>query len=205
MPASPSRPAGGADVLDYLLGDQALWPRYGDTNHHQHQNLEPSRVCWTKYTLGWSFECWRWDDSYVYHDVDHAIDSRRWEFYRLGDGRWLPRRIAPGTVWTMEVNTDIHWFDADCAPLPVRPFTYRLHAWLAGSMDAGGDLGVRDVLILEYQPDPLHAGPNTAEDFYFAKGAGWYRWTRGAADVKFNRLGGVARRPTPLCARDFQG
>src|SRR5688572_26999434 len=68
------------DVLDYVLGAPETWPRFGPTNHHQHQNLEPDRACWTKYTLGWSYECWRWDDDYIYHAVDHAIDgARRWE------------------------------------------------------------------------------------------------------------------------------
>jgi hypothetical protein len=205
-PASPPRPAAAEDVLDYVVGASALWPRHGDPNHHQHQNLEPSRVCWTKYTLGWSFECWRWDEAYVYHQVDHAIDgARRWEFYTFSDGRWLPRRMTPGVVWTLDVANEVHWYDADCAPLPPRPATYRVRAWLAGALDAGGDLGRRDVLMLEYQPDASNGSPDSIEHFYFAKGAGWYRWTRGAAGVTFNRLGGVARPPTPLCARDFQG
>ena len=70
--------------------------------------------------------------------------------------------------------------------------------------DAGGDLGRRDIIVLEYQPNPQLAEPGTAERFYFAKGAGWYRWTRGSADVQFNLVGGVARPPTPLCERDFR-
>jgi hypothetical protein len=162
-PTSPSQPANAEDVLEYIVGDPALWPRHGAPNHHQHQNLEASRVCWTKYTLGWSFECWRWDDAYVYHEVDHAIDARRWEFYTFSDGRWLPRRITPGVVWTLDVDTEIRWFDADCAPLPVRPVSYRVRAWLAGSQETGGDLGIRDVLILEYQPNAIHASPDSIE------------------------------------------
>src|SRR5688572_5478905 len=75
------------DVLDYVLGAPETWPRFGPTNHHQHQTIVGDRVFWTKYTLGWSYEAWRWDEAYVYHAVDHAIDgNRRWEHYIFSDG-----------------------------------------------------------------------------------------------------------------------
>ncbi len=194
------------DVLEYVIGDAATWPRHGDPSHFQHQHLETDRVCWTKYTLPWSYECWRWDATYVYHVVDHAIDGRRWEHYMFSDGRWLPRRLVKGQVWSLILlDNRLVWYDADCSPEPARPAPYRVSAWHAGAMEAGGDLGVRDVVILAYQPDPLHHAPNTEEHFYFAKGAGWYRWTRGAAEVTFNRLGGAAPAPTPLCDRDYEG
>jgi hypothetical protein len=206
-PSAPSR-AGTLDVLDYLIGMPDTWPRYGDTNHHQHQVVDVAerRVTWTKYTLGWMFEAWRWDANYVYHVVDHAIDNQRWEHYVFSDGRWMPRRLTPGIVWELYLaDNRLTWYDADCNPRSERPAPYRVRAWHAGLMDAGGDLGVRDVIVLAYQPSPGSAEANTEELFYFAKGAGWYRWTRGAADVRFNRIGGVARLPTPLCAKDFQG
>jgi hypothetical protein len=192
------------DVLDFLVGDPLLWPRMGD--QHQHQVAQPQRVCWTKYTLGWMFECWTWDDEWVYHEVDHGIDSRRWEHYTFSDGRWLPRRIVPGEVWTLDLRDNrITWVDAECVPQPERPAPYRVRAWFEPHFDAGGDLGIRDVIVLEYQPDPEHAPAGTAEHFYFAKNAGWFLWTRGGIRVAFNRLGGLARQPTPWCARDFVG
>jgi len=208
--ASPTQPTVATetvDVLDYVIGDPALWPRHGEPNHHQHQNLEPNRVCWTKYTLGWSYECWRWDDYQMYHDVDHAIDGRRWEYYRFTDGRWLPRHLVSGTVWTLDVATNrIRWVDAECQAQPDRDFPYKLRAWLEPAVATGGDLGVRDVLVLEYEPyDSRNPQMEHPERFYFAKGAGWYRWTGAdGSGVTFNRVGGVARTPTPLCARDFQ-
>ena len=197
----PSAPP--VDVLDFLLGDAALWPRFGD--QHQHQLIEPGRVCWTKYTLGWSYECWRWDDKWIYHDVDHAIDGTRWVHYSFSDARWLPRWLTPGEVWELDVVANsIRWVDADCNPQPERPFPYRVRAWIEPRFDAGGDLGTRDVVILEYQPDPLFASPDTAERFHLARGAGWFLWTRGPGiRISFNKLGGVARARTPLCARDF--
>jgi hypothetical protein len=202
-PVSATAPA--VDVLEFLVGDASLWPRYGDTNHHQHQILDTSKVCWTKYTLPWMFECWRWDDQWVYHEVDHGIDARRWEHYIFSDGRWMPRRLTPGEIWTLDVvDNQLRWFDAECQPLPERPFPYRMRAWFEPRFDAGGDLGIRDVLVLEYQGDPGHAAPGSAERFYFARDAGWFLWTRAdGARVPFNRVGGIARRPAPLCARDF--
>ena len=207
-PTGPTTGTHAIDVLDYVVGDATLWPRHGEPNHYQHQHVESQRVCWTKYTLPWSFECWRWDGAFVYHDVDHAIDggARRWEHYVFSDGRWLPRYITSGTVWTLDVAANrIRWVDADCQAQPERDFPYRVRAWVTPAVAAGGDLGVRDVLMLEYEPyNPLDPQAGRPEQFYFAKGAGWFKWTRAdGAGVTFNRLGGVARRPTPLCARDF--
>jgi hypothetical protein len=195
------------DVLDYVLGTADTWPRHGAPNHYQHQHVEGDRVCWTKYTLPWSYECWRWDDAYLYHAVDHAIDgNRRWEHYIFSDGRWLPRRLVKGEIWTLDLlDNRLTWFDAACNRADERPAPYRVRVWHEGVIDAGGDLGIRDVIVLSYQPNPDHAAPSTGEHFYFAKGAGWYRWTRGAQEVTFNRLGGVARAPAPLCEKDFQG
>ena len=88
---------------------------------------------------------------------------------------------------------------------PERPAPYRVQARFEPRVDAGGDLGVRDAIVLEYQPDPGRGLAGTAEQFYFARGAGWCLWTRGEDRVAFNRLGGVARLITPWCARDFVG
>jgi hypothetical protein len=95
--------------------------------------------------------------------------------------------------------------DAQCVPQPERDAPYRVSAWYERAFDAGGDLGVREVVVLEYQPDPATAALGTAERFYFGKGAGWFLWTRGSSRVAFNRVGGLARMPTPWCARDFVG
>jgi hypothetical protein len=44
--------------------------------------------------------------------------------------------------------------------------------------------------VLEYAPyDPV-SGRSVPEYFYFARGAGWYRWRRENADLFFNRRGG---------------
>ena len=74
-PASPEKSQASVDVLSYLLGDPALWPRSG--SHGQHQIVDVSRreVCWVKYGNPRRFECWRWDDHFVYHAVDHGLDG----------------------------------------------------------------------------------------------------------------------------------
>jgi hypothetical protein len=192
-PLSPSARATPvlSDVLDYIVGDPTLWPRIG--NHYQEQILDLGRreVCWVKYANPRRFECWRWDDQFIYHEVDHALDGDSNESYSFTDGRWLPRRVA-GT-WSLDVSkNEILWFDGTCHLDPARsyPFPYRQRAWLDGAQDVGGDLGIRDVLVLEYEPYNPAGGTTFPEWFYFAKGAGWYRWERGTTDLVFNRRGG---------------
>jgi len=188
---SPSAPAQTIDVLDYLIGDSALWPRIG--NHYSNQVLDRERreVCWVKYANPQRFECWRWDDAFVYHAVDHAVDGDTGESYSFTDGRWLPRRFA-GT-WSLDVAANsIVWFNPPCRFNAEKShgFPYRQRAWLEANRDAGGDLGVRDTLVLEYAPYDPGSGRSNPEVFYFARGAGWYEWKREDADRIFNRRGG---------------
>jgi len=101
------------DVLDYLIGASNLWPRIGSHSQDQVVDLDRQEICWVKYANSRMFECWRWDDSFVYHVVDHAIDGNTGESYRFSDGRWLPRRLT-GT-WRFDVRGNrITWFDPAC-------------------------------------------------------------------------------------------
>ncbi len=192
---APTTPSADVDVLDFLLGAPAVWPRIG--THYQGQFVDTDRqqVCWVKYGNPRTFECWRWDESYVYHLVDHAIDGNTGESYRFSDGRWLPRRFA-GT-WSLDVSDNrITWFDPACA-VESRSgiFPYRQRAWVEHARDAGPDLGVRDTLVLEYQPyDPVGAA-GAPEHFYFGRGAGWYEWERSGFHDYFDRIGGPPRTP----------
>ena len=190
--APPSRPS-GVDVLDYLIGDASLWPRVGSQSQNQVVDYSRREVCWVKYANPRTFECWRWDDNFVYHVVDHAIDGNTGESYRFDDGKWLPRHLESG--WQLTVSTRIVWFDRSCGVNSARsgPVQYHQRTWIETGRDAGGDLGVRNVLVLEYAPRDPAGGPTAAELFYFAKGAGWYAWERGGVRVVFNRIGGPAR------------
>ena len=189
-PSSPST-SQSVDVLDYLIGDQTLWPRIG--NHYSNQIVDLARqeVCWVKYANPQRFECWRWDDQFVYHAVDHAVDGDTGESYSFTDGRWLPRHLSG--PWSLDlVNNGIIWFAPPCRFNAEKShgFPYRQRAWLELQRDAGGDLGLRDTVVLEYAPYDPASGRSVAERFYFARGAGWYRWQREDADSIFNRRGG---------------
>jgi hypothetical protein len=194
---SPSQPA--TDVLDFVVGDQTTWPRTGTQFQTQLVDRDARSVCWVKYARADMFECWRWDDRFFYHVVDHAIDGSPGESYSFSDGRWMPRTIAG--QWSLDVTGNrVRWFDRNCAVtdrgeragMPgTGAFPYRLRAWIDRAQDAGA-LGVRDVLVLEYAPHAPGNTPPSTERYYFARGAGWYRWegTRGAAT--FDTPGGPA-------------
>jgi hypothetical protein len=195
---SPSPAGATVDVLEFLIGDPGLWPRVG--NHYSNQILDEARreVCWVKYANPRRFECWRWDDSFVYHATDHALDGDSSESYSFTDGRWLPRHLTG--VWSLEATANqVVWFAPSCAIDAGKSGSspYRQRAWLEKNRDAGGDLGIRDTVVLEYAPyDPL-TGRSIAERFYLGRGAGWYEWQREDVDLSFNRRGG----PTVLMDR----
>jgi hypothetical protein len=199
-PVAPTASPPTVDVLSYLLGDASLWPRVG--NHAQHQIVDLARreVCWVKYANPRRFECWRWDDQYIYHAVDHALDGDSNESYHFTDGRWLPRYLSTDATaaspWTIDVSRNqIVWFDAACRIDPARSyaFPYHVRAWIEPRVDAGIDLGRRDTLQFEYEPyDPAASSPGQRERFSLGLGAGWYQWERAGVLDRFNRLGGPA-------------
>jgi hypothetical protein len=129
------------------------------------------------------------------------VDGNTGVSYRFDDGRWLPRFID--YEWRLDVSTRIVWFDPSCAVDASRsgPFVYHQRAWIEAARDGGGDIGVRDTLVLEYTPEDPAGGPSAPETFYFARGAGWFEWRRGTATRAFNRVGGrpVEVRRDILC------
>jgi hypothetical protein len=96
-------------------------------------------------------------------------------------------------TWSLDLpDNQMIWFTPQCRVDPQKShgFPYRQRAWFEPARDVGGDLGIRDTVVLEYAPyDPV-SGRTTPERFYFAQGAGWYRWQREDADLTFNRRGG---------------
>ncbi|HYM23471.1 MAG TPA: hypothetical protein VEU08_09690 [Vicinamibacterales bacterium] len=209
-PASPapSGPSGMVDVLDYIIGSAAMWPRNGSSYQNQFLDVSARQVCWVKYGNPQRFECWRWDDQYVYHQVDHALDGDSPESYRFTDGRWMPRRLSVTGEWRLDVAANrIVWFDAACRVSPSKSgvFPYRQHVAFAPPRAVGDQLGVvNDVLLLEYQPyDPVTPGNDgPLEQFYFGKWIGWFEWDRQSAHVVFNRVGGPLIQPqrSTICA-----
>lgn len=201
-PAAPTSVHGGVDVLTYLIGDSSTWPRRG--SHNQNQIVDDARreVCWVKYGNSRRFECWHWDDDFVYHAVDHGLDGDSNESYMFTNGLWLARYLPASATasspWTMDVaQNQLVWFDAACGVDPSRShaFPYRQRAWFEPRRDAGSALGARDTLVLEYQPyDPAGAA-GAAEHYYLGFGAGWYEWERSGFHDFFNRPGGPS---TPM-------
>ena len=201
-PARPTPPPASAetvDVLDFIVGAADQWPRHGDQGQHQVVDIGARQICWVKYSNSSMFECWGWDDQWVYHRVDHGLDGNTGESYRFTDGRWLPRRMPVSGEWTVELPANrIRWFTASCVEVRgtqgikvddgpnLYPMSQR--AWIE-TRDAGA-LGVRDVLILASASHAPGAAPGVPERFYFARGAGWYRWDSVRGSASFDRIGG---------------
>ena len=184
------------DVLEFVLGEAAAWPRTGD--QFQHQVVQGERVFFVKYGRPSMFEAWRWDAQYIYHDVDAALDGdRAGESYRFTDGRWLPRYLRENEPCTVDANDNrVRWFGRDCQQMPSREgiaidngdpaFPYRVSARITG-----------DELLLEYSPHAPNAAPTgVPEQFRFRRGFGWYQWSRGSIVVTFDQPGGPAVAPT---------
>ena len=199
----------GLDVLAFVIGAETLWPRTGDQLQHQVVDRDARRVCWVKYGRADMFECWTWDDDWIYHRIDHALDGDSGESYAFSDGRWLPRWL-PTEHWSLDVpDNRLFWLTPTCEPMSAREgipsdtgrnlFPYVLQAWIEHDVPIGGDLGVRDVLTLTYASYPPggHSGP--PETFRFAKGAGWYAWSSPRGSRSFPRLGGPVVTPTSTC------
>ena len=209
-PTASGSPTTEVDALEFVIGDAGLWPRTGSQFQHQLVDRTRREVCWVKYGLPFMFECWRWDDEWIYHAVDHALDrSRAGESYMLTDGRWLPRMLVPGQVWTLDVPSNrIRWFLRDCSETPpglregipgTGLFPYRMSAWLEPARHLGGYLGAREVLVLSYAPYAPGAVASGGERFLFGRGAGWYRWERDGNISTFADRGGVVVNRTPSC------
>lgn len=184
-------PVAAIDTLTYVVGDESLWPRYGTQLQHQIVDRDRREVCWVKYGDARKFECWRWDDRWIYHEVDHALDGdSTGRSYRFSDGRWLPRRLSG--PWTLDLRNNRAIDLTPTCGEQARPFPYRLRAHVEPPQEVGGDLGRRSTLVLEYQPyDPdAPPRPETVERFLFAEGAGWYAWTSARGVAQFDRIGG---------------
>jgi hypothetical protein len=198
----PSMPSADIDTLDFVIGDAATWPRRGTQLQNQLVDRVKQEVCWVKYARADMFECWRWDDRWIYHEVDHAIDGGSGASYAFSDARWLPRRITSERAWNLDVRRNVVlWWTPACAvdTLRGRAFPYRQRAWLAPARYISADLGTRDILVLEYEPYDPAGGPTHPERFEFARGAGWFAWASDRGRVTFDRIGGPAVARSAMC------
>ena len=179
----PVSPTPTLDLLAYVVGTPSSWPRIG--TQLQQQLVDPARreVAWVKYGRPEMFETWRWDEAFIYHSVDHAVDGETGESYSFTDGRFLPRFLPANGTWSLDVpDNQIRAFGRDCRPLAVRPFPYRVTVNLYG-----------DDLRLLYTPyDETGRSGGGTETFSFRKGLGWYRWESQRGVARFDQIGGPA-------------
>lgn len=178
------------DMLTLIIGQG--WPRTGTQTQTQLVDEAKSEVCWVKYGRAEMFECWRWDDQFIYHSVDHALDGETGGSYAFTDGRWLPRYLPENTRWSLDVtDNQIEEFDRGCRSLGRRTFPYRLEAfWLD------------QTLTLSYTPyDPQSGLSGGGTEWYtFRRGAGWIRWASPRGLATFEQQGGPSMTwHTPSC------
>jgi hypothetical protein len=205
-PALRAIPVESVDTLDYVIGDASLWPRMGTQLQHQIVDRARREVCWVKYGDARKFECWRWDDQWIYHEVDHALDGdETGRSYSFSDGRWLPRHLSG--PWALDLRGNRAMDFTPGCQASERRLPYRLRAHTEPARDLGGDLGMRPTLVLEYEPYTagVPRNPDAVERFSFARGAGWYLWESARGSARFDRLGGPAPTPSTHCdSRPFR-
>ena len=197
-------PADSADVLNFIVGDSTAWPRIGTQAQDQQVDLNRREVCWTKYRRSDAFECWRWDDQWIYHEIDHALDGdRTGASYHFTDGRWLPRRLPVGKTWSMDLTKNhIIRVKGTCVAGPAMLFPYRISARFESEQVISADLGTRAILVLEYAPHATGAAAAQPETFKFARGAGWFSWSSARGTARFDRLGGPHVTRGASCEED---
>ena len=189
----PTRPVTSIDVLDFIVGDDALWPRIG--NHYSNQIVDVARreVCWVNYANPQRFECWRWDETFVYHAVDHAVDGDTGELVQL-HGRSvaapLPDRRRVDSGYRREphhmVRSAVRGVGGEIGSIPG---TGSAPGSNLASTRAAISASATSLSSSIRRTTPA-SGRSATERFQFARGAGWYRWQRDGVDLQFNRRGG---------------
>jgi hypothetical protein len=183
-----------------LTGDAFDASDAGARPHTLSQTVEGN----TSYSVKWhpnAYELHSWDDEYIYLKEDHtftdAAQDNRAEPYGMKPGVWMKRRMKVGEVLDMGTNRRRILFGDDCQPGPWTPLSYKVS--LEGHFphfDAGGDLGMQDVIVLRYDYSrwtglPDRQGFNGYEKFYYSKEWGWFQWEYFQDD-------NLARNPPPL-------
>jgi hypothetical protein len=177
-PILPARPADNTvyDLMDYLIGDPGLWPRTG--THPMHQHLGPGLLFhFVKFDNPEAYETWAFDDNWVYHLEDAS--GHHSGPYSFLDPRWFPRRMKIGQSRGFDSGEHETVFRerSNCQPIRTEPFRRKM--WLHAvypAFDWGKDLGIRETIVVAYDPTGgFHEGRGV-ELGYYAKGAGSVRW-----------------------------
>jgi hypothetical protein len=198
------------DLFPYLVGDASTWPRHGD--HYMHQVWDGQRnLHFLKFgpvaegsTIGDAWERLVLDGDQFYLREDRSQSGAG--IYSFHPGTAYARRMTVGQWIDVPDNVLQRYEKGTCRVIDQHPLPYRIglvEAWK--HFDCGGDLGIRDVIKCSYDPGGQH---DTIEHFWYAKGAGWFRWQEQRQDdpsrthtTSFNRIGGQALTPTQGCWR----
>ena len=192
---APSPAVETVDVLDFLIGDVALWPRVG--SHYMNQVVDPSAARCAgsnTSTLADSSAGGGTTRMSITQPTTRSTATPAsptisatgggchgvCRLVRAASGAWMrPPTSSPGSL-----------------PVHGRRGSQRRVSLSATRLVRGegrrrrrrGHSRQHRARVMPYDPA---TGSTNSERFYFAKGAGWYRWQRGDAESLFVRTGGT--------------
>jgi len=200
-PAARLRAQGPLDRFTFFVGDSSLWPRTG--SHYLNQVSVPGSYTLTHVKFGDP-------GAYAVNFADANLNIYFWEerdpggnrVFRYTDNLWLHRYMSVGDV-IEHPNNRLLGGDLNCNLVSDTPWPYTnvLEAYWP-QYNVGGDLGVRDVILLKQIP---LTSTGYFERFYYAQGAGfvaWEQWNNGVMEGQtiFTTLGGPNTQPIAPCS-----
>ncbi len=161
------------DMLDYFLSDH---PGSGLTGTHPlSQTIDGKSAYYVKWAAE-NYEYYTWDDKFIYLREDHS--GAPVQPYTFTPGIWMGRYMEVGdSLNYLSGENTIQFFDKDCQPVSTNSGPYHYSMTLQSHItdfDAGGDLGIQDIIVLVYDYRP--AGAQNYEKFYYSKEWGWIKW-----------------------------
>lgn len=192
------------DMLDYMISKHAVGkstePKSTGVTEWVGANFWYDAKTWVG-----AYEYRTWDNNYIYLKQDTSIgpgnipaNVSNAKSYRFEPGVWAKRFMNVGESVEMPAN-QLTWYDGNCQSINswTHPYTMTLENHI-GNYNAGGDLGVQDVIVLRYQYGTSY------EKFFYSHEWGWIRWeeyvnnafTRSA---DFNNITTNLLEPNPVC------
>jgi Ig-like domain from next to BRCA1 gene len=182
------------DTLSYFLSDHPETALVGETYEAGHPNAPSHPLSQTiegnaSYYVKWhpnAYEYYAWDDDSIYLREDRswtdAADGNRQKPQAFAPGLWMKRRMRVGEEIDMGANQIHLVYRADCRPGRALRLGYKtvLEARIP-RFDAGGELGLQDVIVLRYDYSlrtgiPDRQRVNAYEKFYYSREWGWIQW-----------------------------
>ena len=183
------------DTLSYFLSHHPETALVGDTEEPGRPNAGSHPLSLTldgkaAYYVKWhpnAYEHYSWDDDSIYLREDRswtdAADGNRQKPLALDPGVWMKRRMRVGDEIDMGANqTQLVYRAADCRPGRRARLGYKMVLEdRIPRFDAGGELGLQDVIVLRYDYSlrtgiPDRQQVNSYEKFYYSREWGWIQW-----------------------------